>query len=64
MTREEACMKKDDAIKHFPHEGKLLGYDLYGNGHINDTFLLEYELCDGNIKKGFCKNIYWYRNSF
>ena len=51
MTREEACMKKDDAIKHFAHEGKLLGYDLYGNGHINDTFLLEYELCDGNIKK-------------
>ena len=49
MTREEACMKKDDAIKHFPHEGKLLGYDLYGNGHINDTFLLEYELCDGVI---------------
>ena len=42
MTREEACSQIDEAITHFCIEGQLMGKEPYGNGHINDTFLLEY----------------------
>ena len=39
MTREEACSKKGEALEAYSHIGKALSCELYGNGHINDTFL-------------------------
>ncbi|MBD5547842.1 MAG: aminoglycoside phosphotransferase family protein [Lachnospiraceae bacterium] len=35
-----ACAKIEEAIAQFDLEGKLAGWQPYGNGHINDTFLL------------------------
>ena len=40
MTREEACAKKQEALSEYSHIGEVLGCELYGNGHINDTFLV------------------------
>lgn len=42
--REVACSKIDEAINQFDFKGCLLTKTPYGNGHINDTFLLEYQL--------------------
>lgn len=41
--RAYACSCKQEAIEAFPFCGKLKKADLYGNGHINDTFLLVFE---------------------
>lgn len=46
MTREESCSKIDEAIAAFPVPGQLTDLSPYGNGHINDTFLLTYS-CGG-----------------
>lgn len=43
MDRVYACSKKEEAIKQFPFAGTLISADSYGNGHINDTFLLLFE---------------------
>ncbi len=51
MTREEACAKIDEAIEHFGFTGKLLGKTPYGNGHINDTFLLVYREDNNQTKR-------------
>lgn len=51
MTREEACKRKEEVVRHFPHEGKYLGSKSYGHGHINDTFLLSYQLYDDTVKR-------------
>lgn len=42
-TREAACAKIDEVIEQFGIEGELAGKEPYGNGHINDTFLLTYQ---------------------
>ncbi|MBO5883851.1 MAG: aminoglycoside phosphotransferase family protein [Clostridia bacterium] len=39
MTREEACAKKQETLSEYSHIGKIISCELYGNGHINDTFL-------------------------
>lgn len=39
MTREELCVKKEEALASFQTKGEVLSCELYGNGHINDTFL-------------------------
>ncbi len=52
MTRGEACAKEDEAIAGFDINGKLLEKAPYGNGHINDTFLLVYRE-DGNQVKRY-----------
>lgn len=41
MDREQACSKIDEAIGHFALGGTCLEHNLYGSGHINDTFLLK-----------------------
>lgn len=41
MTREELCAKIEEAIQSFALKGNMESYSLYGNGHINDTFLLK-----------------------
>lgn len=50
MSREAACSKIDEAISHFSFGGAVLEKDAYGNGHINDTFLLKVKE-DGCDKK-------------
>ena len=40
LTREELCARIDEAIAAFTLEGDPVSHELYGNGHINDTFLL------------------------
>ncbi|MDF2632066.1 MAG: mucin desulfatase [Caproiciproducens sp.] len=51
MTREESCSQIDEAIASFGFEGKLIEKAPYGNGHINDTFLLTYRVQDNHIKR-------------
>lgn len=47
ITREQL----DEAIGHFQYEGMLVEEIPYGSGHINDTFLLTFEIADmGAIK--------------
>lgn len=43
-----ACAKIDEAIAQFAIEGKVIEKRPYGNGHINDTFLLVYETPQGD----------------
>ena len=41
----------DEAIANFQYEGMLIDERPYGNGHINDTFLLTFEIAEmGKIK--------------
>lgn len=47
MTRKEACAKIDEAALQFPFLGKILSKKPYGDGHINDTFLL---ICENDDK--------------
>ena len=39
MTREQACAKKQEALSKYSRIGEIISCELYGNGHINDTFL-------------------------
>ena len=34
----------NEAINNFEYEGKLLSWQPYGSGHINDTYLLVFEI--------------------
>ena len=43
-----ACAKIEEAITAFDLDGKLIDGKPYGNGHINDTFLLTYETKEGS----------------
>ncbi|MFV0342507.1 MAG: phosphotransferase enzyme family protein [Anaerocolumna sp.] len=47
MTREELCSKIEEAIEKFHFDGSLISYARYGNGHINDTFVINYKLENG-----------------
>lgn len=40
MTREEFCVKINTAVEAFCVEGEIVNYKQYGNGHINDTFIV------------------------
>ncbi|MDE7341022.1 MAG: aminoglycoside phosphotransferase family protein [Lachnospiraceae bacterium] len=46
-----ACAKIEEAVEQFAIEGSLVERRPYGNGHINDTFLLVYEMPDGMKKQ-------------
>lgn len=47
ITREQ----RDEAIANFQYEGVLIDERPYGSGHINDTFLLTFEIAEmGHIK--------------
>lgn len=48
MSREEACERKDEAVLHFMWNGKVLEVQPYGNGHINDTFLVMLDNQEGS----------------
>lgn len=45
-----ACAKIEETIAQFDLEGRLTDYQPYGNGHINDTFLLTCETAKGSRK--------------
>lgn len=47
MNREEACSKKELVALHFAWNGEVAGIQDYGNGHINDTFLVTLETKHG-----------------
>lgn len=51
MERELACSKKEEVIENFEFSGELIESNIYGSGHINDTFLLKFKEKDGTIKK-------------
>lgn len=56
MTREELCQKKEVALSQFKTEGEVVKCEKYGNGHINDTFLMECETSKG-IKRYILQRI-------
>ncbi len=50
-TENQAYAKIDEVAAQFAIEGRLKEKAAYGNGHINDTFLLVYELSDNSQKQ-------------
>lgn len=50
MSREEYCKKIREAIEAFNFEGQYVKHERFGNGHINDTFLIVYQSKDKNIR--------------
>ena len=46
-----------DIIKQFPEFGKINGYKPITDGHINDTYVVEYILDDGKIEKYLLQRI-------
>lgn len=50
-TENAACAGIEEAIAQFAVEGRLMERRPYGNGHINDTFLLVYEMPEGVNKR-------------
>ena len=54
--------QKDEAIANFQFEGILIEEGPYGSGHINDTFLLKFEIaemgCINVILQRMNKNIF------
>ncbi len=51
MTRDQLCERVTEAISAFAFEGTLNSYKSYGNGHINDTFLVEFDLPIGDSRR-------------
>lgn len=51
-TENTACAGIEEAIAQFATEGSLRERSPYGNGHINDTFLLVYEM-PGGVRKRY-----------
>ena len=51
MDRTTACSKKMEAIQQFQLEGEVIRSDIYGSGHINDTFLLVCRISDEKEKR-------------
>ncbi|MFT4145878.1 MAG: aminoglycoside phosphotransferase family protein [Mobilitalea sp.] len=47
MTREEYCSKIEDVISNMDFQGDCTHYERYGNGHINDTFVVYAKQEDG-----------------
>lgn len=47
----------EGVISNFQFEGKLVNSVSHGNGHINDTFLLEFEMEDGTVEKKILQRI-------
>lgn len=57
MTREHACAKIDEAISQMDYDGKVIEYSRYGNGHVNDTFLVISEHTDEKRSKYLLQRI-------
>lgn len=57
MGREEACSRKDEVIQQFEFGGTVTEANEYGNGHINDTFLLKVAKEDGTEAKAILQRM-------
>ncbi len=51
MTREEYCAKIEEAISAIDFRGEYIDHVRYGNGHINDTFLIRFRKENDVIEK-------------
>jgi len=51
-------MTPQEAISHFDFYGNFLDCEKYGNGHINDTYLVRFTQKDGSIRKYIVQCIY------
>ena len=51
MTREEYCIKIGEAIEAIAFKGEYVEHKRYGNGHINDTFIIVFRQKDGAVVK-------------
>ena len=51
MGREEVCSKRAEAVENFDFGGKVISIEEYGNGHINDTYLLKVDTGNGTEGK-------------
>ena len=49
--KPEKNAQLQEAIRNFQFEGALVKAEPYGNGHINDTYLLVYEIGEMGIVK-------------
>ena len=49
--KPEKNAQLQEAIRNFQFEGTLVSAEIYGNGHINDTYLLVYEIGEMGIVK-------------
>ena len=45
------CEQRNEVIAHYGFEGELIKAEPYGSGHINDTFLLEYDIAKEGQRK-------------
>ncbi len=48
MTREEYCSRIEEVISNMDFQGDCTHYERYGNGHINDTFVVYAKQESGN----------------
>ena len=50
-TEKQTCALIEEVITQFAIKGRLVKKEPYGNGHINDTFLLVYETENGSRRR-------------
>ncbi len=50
MTRDEYCAKIKEAIEAIDFQGNYLRHERYGEGHINDTFVVYFDQGDMQVK--------------
>lgn len=55
--KNTACNNIDEVIAQYDIKGRLIVKAPYGNGHINDTFLLVYEMTDGQARQYILQRI-------
>ena len=53
--KEVTLERLNEAIENFSFEGKMTECRPYGSGHINDTYLLSYEIGVMEGSKSFCR---------
>lgn len=51
MTRDELCAHIEEAIEAIDFQGECLSHELYGSGHINDTFSAVFKQNDGSQRR-------------
>ena len=56
MKRNNPSINVNDAIKAFCFDGEFVDFRPFGNGHINDTYLVRFRL-NGKTKKCILQRI-------
>ena len=57
MDAEKKCERLLDAVGEIAFEGEYLEHSRYGNGHINDTFLVKFRQRDGSVRNYILQRI-------